>query len=76
MEQYKVSEKEVAHMKTIDIDVPDKYGNILCMSLVGTDGCNTYVTTSAHNLNKYTHFTVIDDKIEPTDKGGGRDETD
>lgn len=61
-------------MKTIVIDVPDKYGNILCMSLVGTDGCNTYVTTAAYDLNKDTHFTVIADKIEPTDKGGDRDE--
>lgn len=51
-------------MKRIILDIDDRYAHILTVSLVGssisweTSHCDTYVTTSAFNLDEGDHITV------------------
>ena len=56
-------------MKRIILDIDDRYAHILTVSLVGssisweTSHCDTYVTTSAFNLDEGDHFAYVNKTI-------------
>ena len=45
-------------MKTITIEIDEKYASVIALTVVGNESCAVNVATSAFDLNKINKITV------------------